>query len=479
MNKIYKLFIDENIKTWKKFSTKLLIIIVVLAIIGALGLTKLIEYMNNSLNEGITESTFDWKKNAEEEIKNYKNTLADETLDETTKISLNSQIERLELAIKYDINPYYEQTWKNEILNQIIEERANDNRDETVKKLKEILEKDNFSEYIEIEKQIQKMNLDLKIITQKEYDDKIVILNLSARNNIGKEENNDNWWKTYTLREIETAQKSLRTGMDSETNKLLTVEGKKEKEDSIKMNIYRIDNNMPSVSQTNNHRVQFETLAQQFSISVIAIAAIIIAGGQISTEVSTGTIKFWALTPNKRWKILTSKLLSLLFYIGIITLLASILTIAIGGIFFNTDGTEYLFVKNGNVESIGNFAYIIYSYFAKVIPVIIFAIFALMLSVITRNTAVAVSFSVATYMGNGIFMLIINQFIKKDWVKFIPFNNLSIAEKIFPNIENPLSMFSENFATSTSLTFSLAVLGVCLILMFVTMYDSFNKRDII
>ena len=66
MNKIYKLFIDENIKTWKKFSTKLLIIIVVLAIIGALGLTKLIEYMNNSLNEGITESTFDWKKNAEE-----------------------------------------------------------------------------------------------------------------------------------------------------------------------------------------------------------------------------------------------------------------------------------------------------------------------------------------------------------------------------------------------------------------------------
>ena len=34
----------------------------------------------------------------------------------------------------------------------------------------------------------------------------------------------------------------------------------------------------------------------------IAIFAIIIAGGAISSEVSTGTIKFWALTPNKRWK---------------------------------------------------------------------------------------------------------------------------------------------------------------------------------
>ena len=102
-----------------------------------------------------------------------------------------------------------------------------------------------------------------------------------------------------------------------------------------------------------------------------------------------------------------------------------------------------------------------------------------MLSTITRNTAVAVSFSVATYMGNGIVMAIVNQYIKKDWIRFVPFNNLNIADKIFPNFQNPMSIFGESFATSTSLWFSLAVLGVCAILMLVTMYDSFNKRDII
>ena len=53
-------------------------------------------------------------------------------------------------------------------------------------------------------------------------------------------------------------------------------------------------------------------------MTLTAIFAIIIAGGAISTEVSTGTIKFWALTPNKRWKILTAKILSLLFYLTII-----------------------------------------------------------------------------------------------------------------------------------------------------------------
>ena len=101
-----------------------------------------------------------------------------------------------------------------------------------------------------------------------------------------------------------------------------------------------------------------------------------------------------------------------------------------------------------------------------------------MLSVITRNTSLSLGLSIATYMGNSIAMIIINSYIKKDWIKIIPFNNLNIADKIFPNFKSMLSTGLEN-TTTTSLGFSIAVLGVCVILMFVTMYDSFNKRDII
>lgn len=85
-------------------------------------------------------------------------------------------------------------------------------------------------------------------------------------------------------------------------------------------------------------------------MTLTAIFAIIIAGGAISAEVSTGTIKFWALTPNKRWKILTAKILSLLFYLIIITLIMSILSIILANVFFNTSGYEYLFMKDGNVQ---------------------------------------------------------------------------------------------------------------------------------
>ena len=217
-----------------------------------------------------------------------------------------------------------------------------------------------------------------------------------------------------------------------------------------------------------------------FSVAVISIVIIVIAGGTISNEISTGTIKFWALTPNKRWKIMTAKLLSILFYIIILILITSLVSVLIANVFFAQEGETYLYCKNGEVKEIGNTLYTIEFYFVKAIPITLFALFAVMLSTITRNTAVAVSFSVALYIGNGIAMQILNQFITKDWVRFIPFNNLNLTTKIFPNATDMTSMmFGTNFATSTTLGFSLAVIGICAFLMLVTMYDSFNKRDII
>ena len=333
-----------------------------------------------------------------------------------------------------------------------------------------------------MKKQDKKLELDNKKITQEEYDDEMIILDLYSKYEIGKNEKPiyGSNWKEALISDIRQLQRSVRTGIDYRSTKVLTVENKQEYQNEIKMDIYRIENNIvPAEYESANYRTTFEILAVMVVTAMIAIFAIIVAGGEISSEVSTGTIKFWALTPNKRWKIMTAKILSVLFYIIVITLIMAILTIACGNIFFDTDGNEYLYVRNGNVERLGNTLFILGYYFAKIIPIIIFALFALMLSTITRNTAVAVSLSIALYMGNGVVMEIINMFIKKDWIKFVPFNNLNIVDKIFPNFQNPMAMFGTSFATSTSLTFSLGVLAVCTILILVTMYDSFNKRDII
>ena len=481
MRKIMKLFIDENIKTWKKLSTKILIIIILLALVGTICLVQFIKYMNER-NETNTLPYEDWRADIQSNIEGIETTLASGDIDEQTRTNLTNELERYQLALEVATNPYSSFFyWKVKVLNKILELKNGEPESEFISKYTQVLKENDFSGYIQIEKEMAKKSLDDGEITEKEYEDQITIFNLREENRIGEKEDEDSWREVLIL-EIEEKQKSLRTGIDLTTGKILTAEKKQETEDDIIMSIYQIENNKPNMNfASNNYRMLFEALAPGFVVVMIAIMAIVMAGGQISSEVSTGSIKFWALTPNKRWKILTAKILSVLFYIIVITFIMALLTIASANLFFEGNGTEYLYVENGEVQVIGNALFMIETYFAKIIPVIIFALLAIMLSVITRNTAVAVSFSVATYIGNGILMAILNSFIKKDWIRFIPFNNLNIYSKIFPNAENIMDIFGTTgtFATNTSLLFSLSVLGVCTILMLVTMYDSFNHRDII
>ena len=470
--KIFKLFIDENIKTWKKFSTKLAIILIILALVAGLGLTKVLQHMDEN-SDSVIQYASTWKEGVEEDINSYKEQLKEPDLLQSEKNDIQNKIKIAEVRLQNNIS-VYSVNWKNTVLNSLEE-----NMDE---KLLNIVLDNDFEGYINYEKESEKQKLNQKEITQQEYDDNIQILDLRYKyqiGNVGNEEVIRDSKEGY-LYKIKNEQKSIRTGIDYQSNRVLTAEQRKEYEDDIKINIYKIENNIVNeeYSTTTNYRMMFESLASSFVITLIAIFAMIVAGGAISSEVSTGTIKFWALTPNKRWKILTAKILSIIFYLVVITLIMSILSIICANIFFDTEGYEYIFVKNGNVEKIGNTLFTIEYYFAKLIPVIIFAIFALMLSVITRNTSLSLGLSIATYMGNSIAMIIINSYIKKDWIKIIPFNNLNIADKIFPNFKSMLSTGLEN-TTTTSLGFSIAVLGVCVILMFVTMYDSFNKRDII
>ena len=489
MSKIWKLFINENIKTWKKLSTKIMIIVAILAIIGTLGLVKIIQ--RTSGNVIIADSNDNWKKSIQQEMNYMEEQLKNDELDEATKKTYEQQIETYKMSLEYDVSPWKMNYWKTNLIqeisnlkiqkNNLLSENEIKSIEERISKLTEKLEQNDFDGYIELQKTEQKVLFDNGEISEQEYKDKIEVLDITKNSGIGKE-SNDPYWKQTLITEIETAQASIRTNIDKETSKVLTVEKKQEYEDLIKIDKYRLENNIAPSTYSQSYKAIFEILAPMFGVAVIAIIVIVIAGGTISTETSTGSIKFWALTPNKRWKILTAKILSVLFYIIILTLLMSIITILISNVFFsNTEmGEQYIYVENGKIKVIESNLFIIEQYFVKMIPVVVFVLFAIMLSTLTRNSATSISFSLALYLGNGIVMSIINSFIKSEWIKFVPFNNLNIFDKIFPNYTSPINFsMGTSFTTTTSLTFSLAVLGVCAILMLVTTYDSFNKRDII
>ena len=113
MSKIYKLFVDENIKTWKKFSTKLAIILIVLALLGALSLSKLLQYIDekNDINsERFVSSSEEGFKG---EIEILKEQLQDNTLSKSEKEEIERQIKIYEIRIK---NQIYRTDWRSEAL---------------------------------------------------------------------------------------------------------------------------------------------------------------------------------------------------------------------------------------------------------------------------------------------------------------------------------------------------------------------------
>ena len=477
--KIFKLFIDENIKTWKKVSTKVLLIAILLSLAGVLALTKFMQCLDEN-NRDVVIAEDNSNEYLKKEIEYLKEELKNNDLEEQNRSDLQAQLQEYELYLEYNIN-MYANTWKNDIVKKAVESKQN-NKDDQTEKLINILKENNYSEYVQIQKQLLKEKLDNKEIEQQEFDDENLILELKDKYKTG--DNDVSSWRTIIIKEIEQGKRSIRTGVNQNTRKVLTVEEKKELEDMIIIDIYRLEHDIEPIEQGSydNYRIRFELLSSMFIIAIISIVAIIIAGGTISSEISSGTIKFWALTPNKRWKIITAKLLSILFYITVVIIIMALLSAIVANVFFQEKGSIYLYTKSGEVKQIENTLYTLELYLAKGIPVVMFALFATMLSTITRNTGISVSLSIALYMGEGIAMLIINQFIKKDWIRFVPFNNLNIADKIFNKSTSAIQLMtngSDSFATSTSLGFSLGILGVCAVLMLVTMYDSFNKRDIV
>lgn len=490
--KFLKLCQNELIKTIKKKSTKLMIILTILAIIIALGFTSLIKFLNK-----ITEENIFYGMNVDETIESLNNELIHDTsLSEISRGQLQADIDMYKLAKEnnIDMNNYYGY-WKVDLLYTIREQKyylVNLNLQSTdynkideqkikVNKLIEVLNNDDYYAYIDLLEQNEKESLDNKEITQKEYDLNIEILELTKKYEINKTGKSEDSWKSTVLNEIEILKRNLLNGIDSSTGKVLTVEKQQEQQDAVTLDLYRLENNIPTTDSMTDYRTVYDYMAISFSAMFLSIMMIMITGSAISSEISKGTIKFWVITPNKRWKILLSKILSAIFILLVMTLLISVLSDIIGTIVYRDNAPQdYLYVKNGVVHSINHNIYTILYNLVNDIDILIFMLFALMLSTVTRSTATSVGISIATYIGSGTVMSLINAFVKMDFIKFIPFNNLGLVDKIFPNSVSYMTMeYASTMLNNVTVIFSIAVLAVCAILMLVTMFDSFNKRDII
>lgn len=235
-------------------------------------------------------------------------------------------------------------------------------------------------------------------------------------------------------------------------------------------NKYIIDNKVDINSPKTTRNLLINTLSDNFLFIMIIVAAV--AGSIVSTEFDKGTIKLLLIRPYSRNKILLSKYIVSMFMIIFAILSAFIMQLIIGGIFFgfsslNIPVVIYNFVQN-KVMHINLFKYIFDNVLAVLPEFILLATLAFAISTITNVSTLGVALPI---VGVG----------AADIINLIAINRNIIPLKYFVtlnwNFTNYLYGGVNSFPT-LSIPFSILICAIYFLIMIITAFIIFNKRNI-
>ena len=283
---------------------------------------------------------------------------------------------------------------------------------------------------------------------------------------------------------ISNEKRSLITGIDytSMNNTPLSPEIRSKITDQLALNVYQLENFNP-ITSTNPINKDLSTSAMGgVGIIVLIILMIILGGATISQEISTGSIKSLIISPTKRWKMIVAKFIALLSIAFVFYLLLYVVTMVTSGFLFGFSGDPYIYVTNGIANGMNFYIYQFLYGLLSFIAVVIYLILAIMLSTVTRNTAASVGISIGLYFVGGIVvtaLTALSSILKGEWIKFVPFENFSVADKIFPS-QSVLTAQAGAISSvpPIALSFSICYIVVIIALMFYTTLDSFCRREI-
>ncbi|MCR5489091.1 MAG: ABC transporter permease [Saccharofermentans sp.] len=216
----------------------------------------------------------------------------------------------------------------------------------------------------------------------------------------------------------------------------------------------------------------------------IIVLLILIAGSSVSQELATGSIKSLIIAPVKRWKIYTAKLLSVITFMLLASVLVSIIAIIGTGIAFGFDKLPpYLYVSGGAVKEMPYFSARILIDLVQNISVFFYAFVAFMISCFTKNTGVSVGVSVGLLLCHQVPALIGMSEMPPRILDFTPLANMDIVNKVFPYIKlmvydaESISMFiSDGF--NLPLWHCIVYTAVLTFTVLFIAYEQFTRKDI-
>ena len=262
-------------------------------------------------------------------------------------------------------------------------------------------------------------------------------------------------WKVVVQGELTSVKEQLGNPMLSESEK-------ERLEDKEKILDYRLANSVEPLDNNSREKMIMDSAGIG---SIVVLLTVIVAAGIVASEFSQGTIKMLLSRPVKRWKILTSKYLTVILFGILLMLIGFVVSIICAFLFFQSGSGQEL-VWNGKevVEASvwGNGLYMLLLSFGNVF---VTATFAFMIGSVFRSSSLAIGLSLFIYFMGSTVVMILSQY---EIVKYIVFTHMD------------LTIYQSDFRIVEGMTmpFSLAVLAVYLVVFLVISYTTFIKRDI-
>lgn len=286
---------------------------------------------------------------------------------------------------------------------------------------------------------------------------------------------NDNW-KYNAVLELMTCKDALKTAEENKASGIaVDAEEMSVNNENCKKCQYRLDNDIEFDISENQSWMEgnfnfWSVFCSSSSIvTFIGVFVIIIAGGIVSGEFSSGTIKFLMINPVKRWKILVSKYFTAMTLGYIAMLGVYIISMLTTMLFFGAEnlGASYISVSGDKVSEISGFLYIAKLYLIKSVGFIVMGSLAFAISSLFRSSALAIGISVMAYTGGSTVTMLLSQ-LQFDWGRYLIFSNLDLM-----SIAEGNSMFTDQTVGA-----ALAVIAVHMLIFLLTAWDGFTRREV-
>ncbi|MBE1441711.1 ABC transporter permease [Paenibacillus sp. OAS669] len=209
----------------------------------------------------------------------------------------------------------------------------------------------------------------------------------------------------------------------------------------------------------------------------IPLMVMVIASDLVSSEHSTGTIKLLLTRPVGRWKILLSKLISLVLFTSLVVTCTALLCYLISGIVFGYGGWDMpVFfgfkivgseVDTSYVRPVQQWLYLIMEFGLVWYAAIIVAVMSLMVSVLIRSTAAGMGLMLAVLISGTILTNMVSSW---ETAKYLFMVNLRLTDYLTGSLPPIKGM---------DLPFSLMVLTVWGFVSIIVSFTVFTKKDIL